>query len=496
VTPSLTSQSTSADPPSTGGAGAAERRPEPEPSLTAVILAAGQGTRMRSRHHKVLHPLAGRPLISRVLALVRGAGARPVVVVLGHLADQVRAVLPPDVSTVAQEPQRGTGHAVQVAAGRLRAAGAQRLLVHLGDTALVRPESLAALVAAPIGPQAPVALLTARLADPRGYGRVIRGPDGTVLAMVEEIEATPEQRSVDEVWSGSMLLWSEWLWDRLFHLPEHSGGEYYLTDLVNLAREEGRAVKAVLAADEDEVRGVNDRAQLAVANAIVRQRTIAAHQAAGVTVVDPATTYIEPEVQIAADVTVQPGCHLQGASRIDADAEIGPNTMLADAHVGERSRVWWSVLEGARVGRDVKVGPFSHLRPGAVVEDGAVVGNYAEVKASRIGPGTQVHHFSYLGDADVGASVNVGAGTITCNYNAETGAKSRTVVEDGAALGSDTMLIAPVTVGANGMTGAGAIVTRDIGPDEVWVGAPARRVRKRTGPRRRATPPATAKGPE
>lgn len=437
---------------------------------------------MRSRHHKVLHLLAGKPLISRVLDLVQGVGAEHVVVVLGHLADQVRAVLPDDVTTVHQEPQRGTGHAVQVAAGHLRALGVERLLVHFGDAALVRRDSLETLVAVPVGPSVPIALLTARLSDPRGYGRVIRGADDAVVAMVEEMEASPEQRTVDEVWSGSMLLWTPWLWEHLSRLPERSRGEYYLTDLVNLARDERLTVRAVLAEDETEVRGVNDRAQLAAANAIFRQRTIEGLQRTGVTIVDASTTYIEPEVDIEPDVTVLPGCHLRGHSRIAADAEIGPNTMLVDSSVGQGSRVWWSVLEGAQVGRNVTIGPFSHLRPGALIEDGAVLGNYAEVKGSRIGAGTQMHHFSYVGDADIGQGVNLAAGTVTCNYNAETREKNRTVVEDGASTGSDTMLVAPVRVGANGLTGAGAVVTRDIPPDEVWLGAPARFVRKRRGP--------------
>jgi bifunctional UDP-N-acetylglucosamine pyrophosphorylase/glucosamine-1-phosphate N-acetyltransferase len=434
---------------------------------------------MRSRKHKVLHPLGGKPLILRVLDLLAAAGVERTVVVLGHLADQVEAVLPADVVTVEQLPQLGTGHAVQVAADRVQALGVERLLVHYGDEALVRVDSLRRLVDEPIGPELPIALLTARLANPSGYGRVLRGANGSVVGMVEEADAAPEQRTVDEIWSGSMLIWTPWLWRRLDDLPRSPKGEYYLPELVNLALADGLRVGAVTAADEDEVRGVNDRAQLAEANAVLRRRTIAELQRQGVTIVDPASTFVEPEVRIAADAIVHPGCHLIGRTNIDADCEIGPNTMLVDTEVGAGSRVRWSVLEGARVGRDVDIGPFSHLRPGSVIEDRVELGNYAEVKASRIGADSRMHHFSYLGDADVGTGVNIAAGSITCNYDAETSAKRRTVIEDGAALGSDTLLVAPVTVGERALTGAGSVVTHDVPADELWQGVPARFARRR-----------------
>jgi bifunctional UDP-N-acetylglucosamine pyrophosphorylase/glucosamine-1-phosphate N-acetyltransferase len=450
-------------------------------TLVAVILAAGKGTRMRSRRHKVLHPLAGKPLIQRVLDLVYGAGADDVVVVLGHEADQVREALPESVTSVVQEPQLGTGHAVQVAAELLQRAGAERVLVHYGDEALVRPDSLRRLIGTQLGPNAPIALLNARVRDPRGYGRVIRLPDGSVGKMVEEVDATAEERSIDEIWSGSMLLFGPWLWANLGTLPLHAGGEYYLPDLVNLARLQGREVRATLTQDEDEVRGVNDRQQLAEANAILRRRTLDDLLQSGVTVVDPATTYVEPEVVIEPDAVIQPGCHLRGRTHIAAECEIGPNTFVLDSDIGAGSRVWFSVLEGATVGRRVSIGPFSHLRPGAVIEDDATLGNYAEVKASRVGSGTQMHHFSYVGDADIGRGVNIGAGAITVNFNSETRDKSRTIVEDDASIGSATMLVAPINVGTGAMTGAGSVVTHDIPSGEIWAGAPARPRRRRRG---------------
>jgi bifunctional UDP-N-acetylglucosamine pyrophosphorylase/glucosamine-1-phosphate N-acetyltransferase len=448
-------------------------------TLVAVVLAAGQGTRMRSQRPKVLHQLAGKPLIQRVLELVQGAGAERVVVVLGHQADEVRRALPESIDVVVQAPQLGTGHAMQVAAPRVQQLSAGRVLVHLGDEALVRPDSLRRLCDSPVNAHSPVALLTAIVSDPHGYGRVLRRANGSVERMVEEVDATPDERSVHEIWSGTMLLDAAWLWANLGRLPLSPKGEYYLPELVNLARGQGLAIHATLTQDEQEVLGVNDRAQLAQAAAVLRQRKVAELLQSGVTIVDPATTYIEPEVEIEPDATIQPGCHLRGRTRIARECEIGPNSYVIDTEIGAGSRVWFSVLEGARVGQHVEIGPFSHLRPGAVIEDDVTLGNYAEVKASRVGAGTQMHHFSYVGDADIGERVNIGAGTITVNFDAETREKNRTVVGDDAAISSDTMLVAPVDVGPGAMTGAGTVVTHDIPSGEVWVGVPARPRRRR-----------------
>jgi bifunctional UDP-N-acetylglucosamine pyrophosphorylase/glucosamine-1-phosphate N-acetyltransferase len=356
------------------------------------------------------------------------------------------------------------------------------LLVQLADNALVRPSSLQRLLDVGVDSKAPVTLLTARLHDPTGYGRVQRGPDGSVMHTVEDVDATPEQRAIDEIWAGSMLLWTDWLWDALERLPVSPKGEYYLPELVNLANAEGLGARAAQTDTEDEAYGINDRAQLARATTILRRRTVDALMSQGVTIVDPETTYIEPEVQVEADAVIQPGCHLLGHSRIAREAEIGPNSMLRDSEVGVGSRVWMSVLEGATVGDRVNVGPFSHLRPGTIIEDEANVGNYAEVKASRIGAGTQMHHFSYVGDAEIGRDVNIGAGTITANFDSESRDKSQTVVGDHASIGSDTILVAPVNVGRDAITGAGAVVTHDIPAGEVWIGAPARRFRERQQP--------------
>ncbi|GAC1320834.1 MAG: bifunctional UDP-N-acetylglucosamine diphosphorylase/glucosamine-1-phosphate N-acetyltransferase GlmU [Chloroflexota bacterium] len=465
------------------------REPPYAGSLVAVVLAAGQGTRMRSGRHKVLHPLAGKPLIQRVLDLLEGVGAQRTIVVLGHQADQVRALLPTTVDTVIQEQQRGTGHALQTAAPRVRELGADSVLVHFGDEPLVRPASLTRLIQRGVSEVAPVALLNARVRDPFGYGRVLRLKDGTVDAMVEEVDATPEQRTIDEIWSGTMLLWAPWLWDNLDRLPLSPKGEYYLPSLVAIARTQGLSVLAALPADEEEVLGVNSQAQLAQAEAILRRRTLEALMENGVTVIDPAGTYVEPEVRVARDTILHPGTHLRGRTQIGGRCEIGPNAYVIDTQVGSGCRILYSVLEGARVGDDVSIGPFSHLRPGATIEDGVTLGNYAEVKNSRIGAGTQMHHFSYMGDAEVGRNVNIGAGTISVNFNSETGLKSRTVIDDDASIGSDTMLVAPVHIGEGAITAAGSVVTHDIPDREVWVGAPARAFRKRRDRKRADRPP-------
>jgi bifunctional UDP-N-acetylglucosamine pyrophosphorylase/glucosamine-1-phosphate N-acetyltransferase len=429
----------------------------------------------------MLHLLAGRPLLQHALDLVRGAGASSTTVILGHQADEVRRELPEGVETVLQEPQLGTGHAVQVAADRIQRTGAERLLVYLGDVPLVRLSSLKRLVATELGAHAPVALLSAIVNDPTAYGRVLRNEQGDVARMVEEVDATPEQKAVREIWSGAMLFWTPWLWQHLQNLPRSPKGEYYLPELVNLATNQGLRVQVVVAEDETEVQGVNDRIQLAAAEALVRRRVLDELMRSGVTIVDPQATYIDADVAIEPDVTIQPGCHLRGKTRIARGCDIGPNSFVVDSEIGANSRVWFSVLENATVGERVNIGPFSHLRPGAVIEDDANLGNYAEVKASRIGAGTQMHHFSYVGDADIGRKVNVAAGTITVNYDSETDTKSRTIVEDDAALGSDTLLVAPVRVGAGALTGAGSVVTHDIPSGEVWVGAPARPRRRRRG---------------
>jgi bifunctional UDP-N-acetylglucosamine pyrophosphorylase/glucosamine-1-phosphate N-acetyltransferase len=447
-------------------------------TLAAVILAAGQGTRLKSSLPKVLHRLAGQPLIEHALAAVQGVVTDvPPVLVVGHGADEVRAALGEGFTYVLQADQLGTGHAVRQAAPALKGL-CDHVLVTYGDMPLLRVETLRALAHTQALNSGPLTLLTAVSERLRDFGRVVRDGFGNVRAIVEEAQATQEEQRITEVNAGAYCFRADWLWEALPRLPLSPKGEYYLTDIVALAVTEGGNVAMVTTDDEAEAIGINTRAQLAEAEAVLRRRINEKWMLAGVSLVDPATTYIEAAVQLSPDTTIFPNTHLQGRSMIGAHCLIGPNTILRDTVVGDGCQVECSVLEGASLADEVEVGPFAHLRPGARLERGVHMGNFGEVKNATLGPGAKMGHFSYIGDATVGANVNIGAGTITCNYDGLAKKKHRTVIEDGAFTGSDTLLVAPVKLGQNAMTGAGAVVTKDIPADSLAVGMPARVIRK------------------
>lgn len=448
----------------------------------AVILAAGQGKRMRSAMPKVLHRIAGRPMIEYVVAAARSAGVSRVVVVVGHGAADVEAALGAGVETVRQPELLGTADAARRAGGLLRsdAACADVLIAH-GDCPLLTSDLFEALIRHRRETGARIALVASPADDPHGYGRVIRDLDGRVEAIVEEAAASERERAVRTINAGVYCIEAGWLWERLPSIQPSSSGEYYLPDLVGLAVEAGHLVTAI-EAPVAVTAGVNDRVQLAAAAAIIRERVCRELMTSGVTVVDPATTYVDVGVSIGQDSIVYPGSIVEGATAIGARCQIGPHSRIVDSRIGDDVSVEMSVVEGAQIADGARVGPFSHLRPGARLDAGVELGNFAEVKNSRIGARTKMHHMSYLGDAEVGEDVNVGAGTITTNFDSESGIKSRTVVEDGASLGSDTMLVAPVTVGKGAMTGAGAVVTHDVEPGTLVVGVPARPLRRRRPP--------------
>ncbi len=461
-------------------------------SLAVVILAAGQGTRMKSRLPKVLHKIAGRPMLEYSLRNAAALGASRTVVVLGHQADRVRSILPPRVETVQQEPQLGTGHALAQAAPIL-VDSCGEVVVLYGDMPLLRSETLRDLVER--RGAAPASLLTAHMPGMSGFGRILRDESGSLRAIAEEKEASPEEQAITEVNCGIYCFRAGWAWDVLRNLPAHPDGEYYLTDVVELAHRAGTPIVAMTLADPDEVYGVNNRIQLARADGILRQRVRERHMLAGVTIVDPATVYIDDTVEIGMDTVIYPNTFLEGSSAIGEGCTIGPGSRIVDSKTGPGCRISQSVVEQSTLEDGVEMGPFCHLRPGAYLCSGVYLGNYAEVKNSRLGPGTQIHHFSYLGDATVGAGVNIAAGTITCNFNSETQTKSATVIEDGASIGSDTMLVAPVRIGRGAVTGAGSVVTRDVPPETVAHGVPARAarpVRHRTEPS--ASDPSTPEG--
>ena len=441
-------------------------------NLTVILLAAGQGSRMRSDLPKVMHPLAGRPMASFVIDATRSLEPAGLVVVVGYGADRVRQALGDDLAYVTQPEQLGTAHAVRqaepAAAGR-----SDTVLVLYGDTPLIRPQTLRSMVDHHQASGATLTLLTFRPDPPTGYGRIVRHPTtGRVLQIVEERQATPDQRQLGEANSGIYCFRDAWLWPNLARVRQQPGGEFYLTDLVALAGEQGERVEPVFAADPLEVIGLDNRLKLSQAEAEMRRRINEHWMLAGVTLVDPATTYVEAGVEIGADTVVWPGTYLQGQTRIGRQCTIGPGAVIRNSTVGDLCRVELSVLEGAVMDAESEVGPFGHLRKGAHLGAGAHMGNFGEIKNSTLGPGAKMGHFSYLGDATVGAGVNIGAGTVTCNYDGEK--KNSTVIGDGAFIGSDTMLVAPVTVGDGARTGAGAVVTHDVPPGSVVYGVPAR----------------------
>ena len=436
---------------------------------------------MRSRLPKVLHPLCGKPMLSHVVDAARRAGYANVLVVVPPDHGAIRDVLGDDVGYAVQERPQGSGDALKAAAGHvsLGTGSGGEVAVLSGDVPLISAESLRAMQSARERSSATVTLLTARMEDPSGLGRVVRGQDGGVTRIVEDADADDEVLAVDEINSGIYLFDPAWLWDALNALGPSASGETYLTDLVAVASRQGRVVDSVEASDPREVAGVNDRVQLAGAEATLRERIRERWMLNGVSMPDPDTVYIDATVVMGRDTLVRPNTHLLGATEIGEDCDIGPNSVLIDSVLADRCRVVSSFVSGSRLASGVSVGPFSNVRDGSVLKAAVRVGNFTEVKASVLGEGTRALHLSYIGDADIGSDVNVGAGTITCNYDGQ--CKHRTTIGDGASIGSDTMLVAPVKVGPGASTGAGSVVTKDVPAGMLAVGVPAKiRGRSRT----------------
>lgn len=444
-------------------------------ATSAIVLAAGQGTRMRSRVPKVLHPLAGRPVLEHVLTGLARGGIEQPVVVTGHGGEAVEAFLAGRATAVRQEPQLGTADAVRVGLSAVPG-GAHQVVVTAGDTPLIPSELFAELVAAQ-AQGATIALLTARMADPGGYGRIVRDASGACVAIVEEADADEATRTIDEINVATYCFDAGWLRATIDSVAVSAKGERYLTDLVARAVADGCRVVAVEAPRPELTMGINDRVQLAEAERLLRREIAERHMRQGVTIVDPATTYIDAEVEIGQDARIEPWTVLAGSTVIGQDAVIGPSATLLASRIGPRTRIWSSIVEESEVAEDVEIGPWSHLRPGCQIGPRCRIGNYAELKNSRVGAGTQQHHFSYLGDAELGAQVNIGAGAVTANFDGTR--KFPTVIGAGAFIGVDTMLRAPVTIGEGAKTGAGAVVTRDVAPGKTVVGMPARPIELR-----------------
>ena len=436
-----------------------------------VILAAGQGTRMKSTLPKVLHPIAGRALIDRVLDSARAVSPASITVIVGHRAEALQAHLAaqPDLHFAEQTPQLGTAHALQQAEPIL--AGRSGTVVLLsGDVPLLRARTLQRLLETHTSAGAAATVVTAQVERPYGYGRIVRS-GGKLARIVEERDATPVERQIKEINAGIYAFDLPPLFASLRSIAaQNAQGEFYLTDLVAIYHRRKLPIETLLADQAHEIRGINSRTELAEVSSLVRQTKNEELMAAGVTLIDPATTYVDPEAEIGPDTVIHPGVVVEGRTRIGSMCEIQAYVRIADSEIGSRVRINnHCVITGARVADGVAIGPFAHVRPETTVAEGARIGNFVELKKTTLGAGSKVSHLAYVGDAEVGADVNIGAGTIVCNYDGEK--KQRTVIEDGAFVGSDTQLIAPVTVGRGAYVGTGTTVREDVPPGALAVSA-------------------------
>jgi bifunctional UDP-N-acetylglucosamine pyrophosphorylase/glucosamine-1-phosphate N-acetyltransferase len=460
--------------------------------VSTIILAAGEGTRMRSRTPKVLHRLAGRSLVEHAVRAAAGVGPARMAVVVGHGRDavtehltEVEKNVDAAITVAVQEEQKGTGHAVICA---LDALGdlAGTVLVTYGDVPLLDSVSLSALLAEHATANNAVTVLTANVPDPHGYGRIVRDADGTVAEIVEQKDTTPEQAAITEINSGVYAFTAHVLADALAQLStDNAQGEQYLTDVLAIARGDGHRVGSWTCADPWLVEGVNDRVQLAAIGAEINRRLTEHWMRAGVTMVDPATVWLDASVELSRDVVLEPNVQLRGATTVGESAVVGPDTTLTDVRVGAGARVVRTHGSEATIGDDANVGPFAYLRPGTVLHDKGKIGTFVEVKNSEIGEGTKVPHLSYVGDATIGEYSNIGAASVFVNYDGTT--KRRSVVGSHARTGSDNMFVAPVTIGDGAYTGAGAVLREDVPPGALAVSAGSQRniegwvLRKRAG---------------
>ena len=480
----------SPNPPSAEGSGTTETPTAPR--TAAVILAAGLGTRMKSRLPKVLHPLSGRPMLAYTIDAAREAtGERPIVVYSPATA-AVCEVFADAADFALQDEPRGTADALRAGLAAVSDATEEIVAVN-ADAPLLGAETVRRLIERR-RITGSVMAMTWTESDPRRYGRVVLSDDGGVERIVEHKDASDDERAIRRWNVGLYAFDAAWLRSALTRLePSGSTGEVYLTALVALARSDGLHVAGVHEPDAERFEGLDDRAQLAGAERRLRDAINHRHMLAGVTMHDPATAYVDEGVEIAADVTLEPNVVLRGRTRIGDGTLIRSGSQIFDSTIGRDCTIWASVIEGSQVDDEVEIGPFAHVRPGSSIERGARLGNFAEVKKSRIGARTQQHHFSYIGDADVGEGVNIAAGTITANYNGVS--KLPTRIGDGAFIGVDTMLVAPVEVGEGAYTGAGAVVTKNVPPGKLAVGVPARiRERRRTAAPTPADAPTEAAG--
>jgi len=444
-------------------------------TINAIIMAAGQGTRMRSKWPKVMHPLMGKPMLSYPIDTAHALTDEMPVVVVGYGAEQIQYHFKDQARFVLQEKQLGTGHAVQKAENLLNDR-VDQVVILPADLPLLTTSTLGHLVEIQTLHSGPVSLLTIESDSPRGFGRIIRDDHGEIQAIIEEAQATPEQLAIKELNVGVYCIATDWLWEALKRIPLSPKGEYYLTDLIAIAVEDRLSIQSHTLDNPEEAIGINTRVHLAEAERVLRKRINRLCMTSGVTIIDPESTYIEANVRIGKDSIIWPNTFLHGDTIVGEDSVVGPNSIVRDSQIGNSCKVLSSVVEYAILEDEVSIGPFSRLRKGAHLAQGTQLGNFGEVKNSYLGPGTKMGHFSYIGDTTIAGEVNVGAGTITCNYDGVK--KHSTEIGRGTFIGSDTLLVAPLKLGEGVYTGAGSVVTKDIPDNTLAVGMPARAIRK------------------
>ena len=435
--------------------------------LVAVILAAGKGTRMKSKLPKVLHKIGGKPMLQHVLDAADAAGAARKVVVVGHEAELVEAMVGEQAQMALQAEQLGTGHAVMQTEAVLKDF-CGTVMIMCGDTPLLEAAELKKFYEGHVASQAAATVLTAFMDDPAGYGRIIRDADGNVLGIVEEKDAVLEQKAIKEINTGIYCVEAPLLFEVLAILTcDNAQGEYYLTDVLAKLNAMGKKVGGVATADSDMIMGINSRRQLAEAENIMRQRILNKLMDDGVTIMDPASTFIEKGVEIGQDTVIYPYTWLEGTTKIGEDCQIGPNVRLTNVRIGNTAELQFVYGHDCEVQDNVVIGPYVHLRPYTVIGDNVKIGNFVEVKNSHVGTGSKLPHLSYIGDSDIGSSVNIGCGCITVNYDGKK--KHRTIIEDNAFVGCNSNMVAPVTIGAGAYIGAGSTITKDVPGDDLGI---------------------------